>query len=171
MLGYDFAFCFLSWVCYKILNDVLCRWSFKLIESDCKSKVILDVPVGRYMDTSLIDIDIQPTWVRILVKGKLLQLMLPEEVNPDASTAQRSLTTGNLLITMPKATSNARVNIQRSHKTALFYTEQRQQSRYYAEEKISPCTPKVSAHEFSNILMNASYNTTQLKVLYIESCF
>lgn len=99
-------------------------WNFRLLESDCKSKVLLDVPVGRYMDLSLIDIDVQPTWVRILVKGKLLQLLLPEEVNPDASIAQRSATTGNLLISMPKASSNARVNVQKCNSSPLFYTSQ-----------------------------------------------
>ena len=58
----------------------LLRWSFRLMESECNTKVMLDVPVGRFVDTSLIQIDIQPTLVRILVKGKLLQLLLPDEV-------------------------------------------------------------------------------------------
>ena len=35
------------------------------------------------------------------VQGKLLQLALPQEVCPDRATAQRSATTGRLLITMP----------------------------------------------------------------------
>lgn len=77
------------------------------------------------MDISLIDIDVQPTWVRVLVKGKLLQLLLPEEVNPDASIAQRSATTGNLHISMPKASSNARVNnVQKCNASPLFYSSQ-----------------------------------------------
>ena len=41
--------------------------------------------------------------VRVLVKGKLLVLVLPEEVQPDAADAQRSKITGALVITMPKA--------------------------------------------------------------------
>lgn len=31
------------------------------------------------MDTSLIDLDVQPTYVRIVVKGHVLQLVLPDE--------------------------------------------------------------------------------------------
>ncbi|KAH7331717.1 hypothetical protein KP509_20G047700 [Ceratopteris richardii] len=98
-------------------------WNFRLSESECKSKVLLDVPVGRYMDISLIDVDVQPTWVRVLVKGKLLQLMLPDEVNPDTSIAQRSNTTGNLLICMPKATCNSKINMQKPKTSSLFYSE------------------------------------------------
>ncbi|KAI5065862.1 hypothetical protein GOP47_0018486 [Adiantum capillus-veneris] len=99
-------------------------WNFQLTESECKSKVLLDVPVGRYMDISLIDVDVQPTWVRVLAKGKLLQLQLPDEVNPDKSVAQRSNTTGNLLICMPKASCNMKINVK-DHKTrSLFYCEE-----------------------------------------------
>jgi len=36
--------------------------------------------VGRYLDTSLIRADVQPGYVRLLVKGRLLQLVLPAEV-------------------------------------------------------------------------------------------
>lgn len=45
-------------------------------------------------------------------------------MNPDASIAQRSATTGNLLISMPKASSNARVNVQKCNSSPLFYTSQ-----------------------------------------------
>lgn len=36
------------------------------------------------------------------LQGRLLQLKLPEEVQPDAAVAQRSKATGNLSISMPK---------------------------------------------------------------------
>ena len=38
----------------------------------------------------------------VCLQGHLLQLVLPVEVKPGASAAQRSATTGNLLLTMPK---------------------------------------------------------------------
>jgi hypothetical protein len=40
--------------------------------------------------------------VRVIIKGKLLQLPLPEEVSPDLGTARRSTLTGNLVLTLPK---------------------------------------------------------------------
>ena len=50
----------------------------------------------------MIAIDIQPTYIRVTLKGKALQLALSEAVRPDSSSAKRSQTTGYLLITMPK---------------------------------------------------------------------
>lgn len=80
-------------------------------EADDGSAVLLQVSVGKYMDTSLIRADVQPTFVRLLIKGKLLQLVLPCEVKPDASSAQRSSATGALLLTMPKQDPAEAVNI------------------------------------------------------------
>jgi protein TilB len=69
---------------------------------DDDQSIILTVHVFRHLDTSLIGVDIQPTYVRVTLKGKSLQLALSEEVKPDSSTAKRSQTTGYLVITMPK---------------------------------------------------------------------
>lgn len=77
------------------------RWGYKMNETN--TEVVLDVPAGRYLDTSLIDVDLQPSYVRITIKGKVLQLLLPAEVNPDKAIAQRSTTTGHLKLIMPKA--------------------------------------------------------------------
>lgn len=44
--------------------------------------MVLDVAVGRYLDSSLLEVDVQPHLVRVLIKGRLLQLNLPAEVSP-----------------------------------------------------------------------------------------
>ncbi|KAK7073404.1 Protein tilB [Halocaridina rubra] len=54
------------------------------------------------MDSSLISCDVQPWYIRIKVKDKILQLVLLEEVKPGQATAVRSNITGHLLVTMPK---------------------------------------------------------------------
>lgn len=43
---------------------------------------MLDVAVYRFLDTSLIDADVQPQYVRVTIKGKVFQLVLPEDVDP-----------------------------------------------------------------------------------------
>eukprot|EP00978_Attheya_sp_CCMP212_P014587 scaffold37281_cov44-Attheya_sp.AAC.1 len=48
------------------------------------------------------DVDVHPTFVRIVIKSKLLRLVLPCEVQAKESIAQRSTTTGHLVISMPK---------------------------------------------------------------------
>ncbi|XP_039096121.1 protein tilB homolog isoform X3 [Hyaena hyaena] len=78
------------------------RLDFSLKDDEKHNEIILDLAVYRYMDTSLIDVDVQPTYVRVMVKGKPFQLVLPAEVRPDSSSAKRSQTTGHLVICMPK---------------------------------------------------------------------
>ncbi len=60
----------------------------------------------RYLDTSLIDVDVQPKYVRVTIKGKIFQLALNEEVKIEESSCQRSQITGHLLIKIPKLNFN-----------------------------------------------------------------
>uniref|UniRef100_A0A672FZ47 Leucine-rich repeat-containing protein 6 n=1 Tax=Salarias fasciatus TaxID=181472 RepID=A0A672FZ47_SALFA len=72
---------------------------YDLRNDEENNSVVLDLSVYRHMDTSLMDVDVQPTYARVSVKGKVV---LPAEVKPDSSTAQRSQTTGHLVLTMPR---------------------------------------------------------------------
>ncbi|XP_069931606.1 dynein axonemal assembly factor 11 isoform X5 [Oryctolagus cuniculus] len=86
----------------KVLNVNEPKLDFSLKDDEKHHLIILDLTVYRYMDTSLIDVDVQPTYVRVMVKGKPFQLVLPAEVRPDSSSAKRSQTTGHLVVCMPK---------------------------------------------------------------------
>ncbi|XP_034867855.1 dynein axonemal assembly factor 11 isoform X1 [Mirounga angustirostris] len=86
----------------KALNVNDPKLDFSLKDDEKRNQIILDLAVYRYMDTSLINVDVQPTYVRVMVKGKPFQLVLPAEVKPDSSSAKRSQTTGHLVICMPK---------------------------------------------------------------------
>ncbi|XP_063087129.1 dynein axonemal assembly factor 11 isoform X2 [Cavia porcellus] len=86
----------------KALNVNEPKLDFFLKDDEKHNQIILDLAVYRYMDTSLIDVDVQPMYVRVMVKGKPFQLVLPAEVKPDSSSAKRSQTTGHLVICMPK---------------------------------------------------------------------
>ncbi|XP_029109289.1 dynein axonemal assembly factor 11 [Scleropages formosus] len=87
----------------RILNVNEPKLDFSLTENDEDNLIVLELAVYRHMDTSLLDVDVQPTYVRVTVKGKVFQLVLPTEVLPDSSVAKRSQTTGRLQLTMPKA--------------------------------------------------------------------
>ncbi|NXU59411.1 TILB protein, partial [Turnix velox] len=87
----------------KVLNVNVPKLDFSLKDDEENNQIILDLAVYRHMDTSLLDVDVQPTYIRVLVKGKPFQLVLPEEVKPDSSSAKRSQTTGHLVVSMPKA--------------------------------------------------------------------
>lgn len=86
----------------RVMNVNEPKFDFSLTEDE-NNCMLLDLHVYRHMDTSLLDVDVQPTYVRVTVKGKVFQLVLPAEVKPDSSTAQRSQTTGHLLLILPLA--------------------------------------------------------------------
>ncbi|XP_057388362.1 dynein axonemal assembly factor 11 isoform X1 [Balaenoptera acutorostrata] len=86
----------------RALNVNEPKLDFSLRDDEKRNQIVLDLAVYRYMDTSLIDVDVQPTYVRVMVKGKPFQLVLPAEVKPDSSSARRAQTTGHLVVYMPK---------------------------------------------------------------------
>uniref|UniRef100_A0A8C0H995 Leucine-rich repeat-containing protein 6 n=1 Tax=Chelonoidis abingdonii TaxID=106734 RepID=A0A8C0H995_CHEAB len=71
---------------------------------------VLNMNEPKHLDSSLIDVDVQPTYLRVMVKDKPFQLVLPAEVKPDSSSAKRSQTTGHLVISMPKVQEIIRAN-------------------------------------------------------------
>lgn len=93
----------------KILQCNEGGWKFRLDEDDSNGQLTLDFACYRFLDTSLIDVDLQPTYVRITVKSKVFQLAFPKEIRPLKSKAKRSATTGHLVLNMPYATSVVRV--------------------------------------------------------------
>ncbi|XP_029310027.1 dynein axonemal assembly factor 11 isoform X2 [Cottoperca gobio] len=86
----------------RVMNVNEPKLDFALTEDEENNTIVLNLEVFRHMDSSLIDVDVQPTYARVIVKGKIFQMVLPAEVKPDSSTAQRSQTTGHLVLTMPR---------------------------------------------------------------------
>ncbi|XP_050101618.1 protein tilB [Anopheles aquasalis] len=80
------------------LNEPRLEFDFR----DEVDRFELELHLYRFLDTSLVDVDAQPRYVRVTVKGKIFQLALQHEIQPDRATCQRSMTTGHLLIVMPK---------------------------------------------------------------------
>lgn len=77
------------------------KFDFNLDDTSEPGKVIFELGVPKYLETGSLDVDIDPQYVRCVVKDKVTQLKLPAEVSPDRSKVQRSKTTGSLRIEMP----------------------------------------------------------------------
>ncbi|XP_076669054.1 touch insensitive larva B [Andrena cerasifolii] len=75
---------------------------FRLNQDEYEDRVVLEVTVYKYLDTQYVDVDVQPEYVRITIKGKVLQLVLPCEVSIEDSVAKRNTTNGKLVVTMPR---------------------------------------------------------------------
>jgi len=75
------------------------KWVFNLDED--KTSVILEVGVPKFLDTSAIDLNVEPWWIAMEIKGKQFVIHTPREINPDQCKAERSQNSGSLVLTMP----------------------------------------------------------------------
>jgi protein TilB len=86
------------------------KYQFWLEEECSKNKktsnLIMRVAVPKFLSTSLIDVDIHPTYVSVIVKSKVLRVVLPVEVLSDKSIARRIAASGYLELVMPKVRPN-----------------------------------------------------------------
>ncbi|XP_006155586.1 protein tilB homolog isoform X2 [Tupaia chinensis] len=59
----------------RALNVNEPKLDFSLKDDEKRNQIILDLAVYRYMDTSLIDVNVQPTYVRVTVRGKVEEVI------------------------------------------------------------------------------------------------
>lgn len=107
------------------------KLGFRFNNSD-RAKCTLDLALYKHLDSSHLEIDVQPNYVRIVVKGKIFQLHLPEEVDISNSTAERSQTTGHLVVTMPLANAVIKPATNTDGST-------KRVAQLYSEHKIEEC--------------------------------
>mmetsp|Transcript_18544 Transcript_18544/g.27928 ORF Transcript_18544/g.27928 Transcript_18544/m.27928 type:complete len:465 (-) Transcript_18544:298-1692(-) len=86
----------------KIMQCNQGNWTFHFDEDKKPGYIILEVHVQRHLDSSLIDLDVHPNYLSIIIKSKTLRLKLPYEVKASESFAQRSKASGFLVVNMPK---------------------------------------------------------------------
>ena len=84
----------------RVLQKNEGKWNFKWHHNP--KTIVLDLEISKFIDTSLINVDLHPTWIRVTIKGKILQLVLEEEVQVSSVLCERSKATGHLVITMIK---------------------------------------------------------------------
>ena len=65
--------------------------------------LIMRVALPKHLSTSLVDVDVHPTYVSVVIKSKVLRVRLPVEVASDRAIARRSAASGRLELLMPKA--------------------------------------------------------------------
>ncbi|KAI9144945.1 hypothetical protein BKA69DRAFT_1025371 [Paraphysoderma sedebokerense] len=70
-----------------------------------KHITILEVTISKFLDTSLMDVEVQPTYIKVLIKGKLLQVLVGSieleskgHLEADRTVVQRNISTGALII-------------------------------------------------------------------------
>uniref|UniRef100_A0A493TEZ7 Leucine-rich repeat-containing protein 6 n=1 Tax=Anas platyrhynchos platyrhynchos TaxID=8840 RepID=A0A493TEZ7_ANAPP len=63
----------------KVLNVNVPKLHFSLKDDEENNQFILDLSVYRHLDTSLLDVDVQTTYIRVLVKGKAKEIILAKK--------------------------------------------------------------------------------------------
>ncbi|NXF93881.1 TILB protein, partial [Eubucco bourcierii] len=138
----------------KVLNVNVPKLHFSLKDDEENNQIVLDLAVYRHLDTSLLEVDVQPTYIRVLVKGKPFQIVLPEEVKPDSSSAKRSQTTGHLVVSMPKVKEIilAKQKVSTSIKHSDCNTRQKNARRSGQVEKLEVDPSKYSFPDVTKII-------------------
>lgn len=84
------------------------KYDFNISDDIEPGKVVFELSVPKYLDTSAMEVDVNPLYVRVVVRDKVTQLKLPAEVRPDTSVVKRSRATGHMLIVMPMVSAPSR---------------------------------------------------------------
>eukprot|EP00759_Apiculatamorpha_spiralis_P014317 PhF_6_TR21019/c0_g1_i1/m.30213/K19753/LRRC6; protein TilB len=84
----------------RVLQKNEAKVDYRLVEE--KDVVIIEVDVGKFIATSSIELDIQPSYVRIVIKGKVLQLVPPCAITTTGAKVERATVNGKLKLTLPK---------------------------------------------------------------------
>jgi protein TilB len=74
---------------------------YKFSYEETDDSVVFELHVPKYMDSSLIDVDINPTYIRCVVRNKLTQIRLDTEIVVSRSVIERSKSTGVIKVTCP----------------------------------------------------------------------
>lgn len=73
------------------------------MDQDDPDAFVLTVEPGKFISTTLLSVQVEVDVIRVLIKGKLLQVPVEEELAADAAQVQRSSTTGQLKVTVSYA--------------------------------------------------------------------
>ncbi|XP_065663803.1 dynein axonemal assembly factor 11 isoform X1 [Hydra vulgaris] len=141
----------------KPLNINQSQISFKLEDDEENAQYILDVGCYKHLDPSLIDIDLQPSFVRITLKGKVFQLVFDEEVSPDRSSAKRSKVTGSLVLTLPKAKALIRCKKKEPVMSSTVYSSNISENKKHEKLEVEKKTLDIY-----NICVNENNKTSEV---------
>ncbi|KAI9352618.1 hypothetical protein BDR26DRAFT_929173 [Obelidium mucronatum] len=82
----------------RVLQKNEGKWTFSM-RSD-ENAVFVEVEISKFLDSSLIDVQVHPTFIQVIIKNKVLTVTLEHDVQPDRVLCERSKVSGDLLVTM-----------------------------------------------------------------------
>lgn len=127
---------------YLMKNEAKLTFTY---DEDGDTEVVVTCEPGKFIATSLINVQVEMGYIRITVKDKVLQLPLHVEVSPSGAKVQRSALTGQLRLTVPFAPHVLEEKRQRKERFAeIARYSQEQKEKKTAASVVVP-EPTVSA--------------------------
>lgn len=120
------------------------KYDFKVTEDDDNDRILVELFLPKYLTTDLLDVDVNPLYVRFDVKGKITQFKLPEEIEVEKSKVERSQATGALLVTCPtvykrpRNTAEAKKEREEFKKKKILKEMQEEMKEKFEPKKESP---------------------------------
>ncbi|KAJ3325843.1 Protein tilB [Boothiomyces sp. JEL0866] len=93
------------------------KWTFNWQVTEEWIKLTVDI--SKYLDTSLIQVQVQPTFVCITIKEKILQLLFEHPVKPESQYLERSKLNGQLAITVARESHSGIVDLEKAGKEQI----------------------------------------------------
>lgn len=78
------------------------KYEFTLFDDLENERIRFELKVPKYLDTSDMEVDLNPLYVRVKVREKYTQIRFSHEIIVEKSKVQRSQATGALVIVCPK---------------------------------------------------------------------
>ena len=82
-------------------------FSYTMDEECIPGSLVFELHAPKYMDSSLISIDLNPWYVRCVIRNKLTQIRFDSEINVSRSRVERSKTTGVIKCVCPIENNSA----------------------------------------------------------------
>ena len=134
-------------------------YKYKWTDNEEEGMIILEIRIPKFLDTGLINVEIEPMYIRLDIKDKITQLKYPSEIEvlADLSKLQRSQTTGSLVVTFPK------VNFTQADRERGLRNKKRRE-----EQEINlKFKKKEETKEVGHLYQRGEDPSLLLKVLYI----
>lgn len=111
------------------------KYGFHLREYDHPEYTYFELEVPKHLETKDLEVNIDPHWVSVRVRGKLTQLRLNDEISVTDSKTERSQITGILKITMKKVTPQPFLTVTDETEDKKKEKQKKEQIKKECEEK------------------------------------
>lgn len=85
------------------------KWTYHW--KDSQNTINLSISISKFLDTSQIQVDVHPKFILLTIKTKFLRLVFDEEVRPSTMYCERSRLTGELSVTIGKASAEGTYDV------------------------------------------------------------